>query len=270
MFFKILEICGILGTTFAVFVWCIGCLKKTGKAKKFVQKSERILLKTEKALKQFISRKDVDLIARRTIAGIVDLVVFGWVVVLRYGFWFFSLSYFTCVFVFLFQGENPPRAIEVLFLPSTLAGLYCLAYVLFAVYYSYQEQSPEEASFGKRHMKIKVVTKDNKKISTSTSVGRTLLYLIFFILASIPLMPMKLLPFIWVCIWILPMFVTKDNTTLYDILSQTKVIRTNDSRKVDWGFMHSKSWITRLSFAAADKTTNIKKQKQTMREKHER
>lgn len=111
----------------------------------------------------------------------------------------FIIAFVAMLLFFIATIFSPPP--DTITLP-TLVVLLTLPFS----YYVILESSDKQASFGKRLMDIKVVNANGGKSSASRIMIRTLLYFI-------PVLAL---------LWYLPVFPEK--TTVYDLLSGTKVV----------------------------------------------
>jgi len=115
--------------------------------------------------------------------------------------------------------------------------------ICFFVYFVYFERSKWQATIGKKFLKLKVTDSKGKRLSLHAAIKRLLIFaapaFVFYFLvlhiapqclAEVPC-PISKSPCGTLClsyivcylIWVAPIFLTKNKTTLYDMLSKTKV-----------------------------------------------
>lgn len=129
---------------------------------------------------------------------------------------------------------------------SLVCLIFLICFILPALYYSYFESSRYQATPGKMLLKLYVSDKDNNKISFKQAFFRYVLLMwpYFLVMVSVFITPhgvdlviddtlltnpdfaflwLQLASFILYIVFLIPIFFTKQRTTLYDILSGTRV-----------------------------------------------
>ncbi|NRA73761.1 MAG: RDD family protein [Rickettsiales bacterium] len=137
--------------------------------------------------------------------------------------------------------------------PSTLVHKifpydYIITTIIGYIYFSYFEQSKQQATPGKKVFGLKITDTSGKKLSFWRASMRYILYSVISYTLNIPI-PKVLLKFIpnyfvihsyftsfilnlIAITWLSPIFFTKNKTGIYELLSNTKVIYTNQNISV--------------------------------------
>lgn len=110
-----------------------------------------------------------------------------------------------------------------------------------ALYFAISESSPSQATWGKRRLKLKVADREGNRISFWRSLGRTLLKFIPWELSHTLIWQLYFSPqaesawinygfilvYLLIGLNIACLLLTKTHQTLYDLLANTYVIRSN-------------------------------------------